>query len=452
MTETRNLYIETFGCQMNERDSEIMTQLMSQAAYLETSRPEEADCIVVNTCSIRGKAAQKAYSLLGGYRRLKKRRPELVIAVAGCVAQQDGENLLKKMPHLDLVIGPQNIYRLPELVESARRQATRTTATELSKDFVIPPFLPQVNGTATNHKRFVTIMQGCNNFCTYCVVPHTRGREVSRKPEDIINEVRHLADHGVREVTLLGQNVNSYGQDRGPAGTTGQIDDFPALLQAVVAVEGIYRVRFTTSHPKDLSPELIDCFAQLNKLCPHFHLPVQSGSDRILARMNRKYSRADYLARVAQLRRVRPDIAITTDLIVGFPGETEADFEATMELVNFVRYDSAFSFKYSDRPNAAAAAFDDKVPEEVKSRRLSLLQQRQEEISREIGRSMVGSTVEVMVEGRSKNSDGQWSGRTPTNRIVNFTGPDSLRPGELVDVYLEEACRHSLRGRMRRAK
>ncbi|MDF1615022.1 tRNA (N6-isopentenyl adenosine(37)-C2)-methylthiotransferase MiaB [Desulfurivibrio dismutans] len=450
MTKTRNLYIETFGCQMNERDSEIMAQLMSQAAYLETASPEEADCIVVNTCSIRGKAAQKAYSLLGGYRRLKKRRPDLVIAVAGCVAQQDGESLLKKMPHLDLVIGPQNIYRLPELVEAARWQASRTTATELTKDFVIPPFLPKMDGSGAPHKRFVTIMQGCNNFCTYCVVPHTRGREVSRKPEDIINEVRHLAEHGVREVTLLGQNVNSYGQDRNPAtlAENGGGDDFPSLLRAVAAVDGIRRVRFTTSHPKDLSARLISCFAELEKLCPHFHLPVQSGSDRILARMNRKYTRADYLAKVSELRRVRPDIAITTDLIIGFPGEGEDDFADTMELVNFVRYDSAFSFKYSDRPNAAATAFTDKVSEEIKSRRLTLLQQRQDEISGEISQAMVGHTVEVMVEGKSKNAGEQWSGRTPTNRIVNFSSQQPLSPGQFIDIYLEEACRHSLRGRI----
>ncbi len=453
MTETRNFYIETFGCQMNERDSEIMAQLLGQSAYVETSRPEDADCIVINTCSIRGKAAQKAYSLLGGYRKLKERRPSLVIAMAGCVAQQDGESLLKKMPYLDLVIGPQNIYRLPELVDAARRRSVRTAATGLADDFVIPPFLPEINkGSA--HKRFVTIMQGCNNFCTYCVVPHTRGREVSRRPEDIIAEVRHLADHGVREVTLLGQNVNSYGRDRQAAGTGGinagendRVMDFPALLREIAALEGIRRLRFTTSHPKDLSPELIRCFAEIDKLCPHFHLPVQSGSDRILARMNRKYTRADYLARVAELRRARPDIAISTDIIVGFPGETEEDFAATMELVNYVRYSSAFSFKFSGRPNAAAADFPDQVPEEVKSERLARLQAQLEEISGEISAAMVGHAVEVMVEGRSKNDAEQWSGRTPCNRIVNFVCDRQLIPGQVLQVHLEEACRHSLRGR-----
>lgn len=436
-----NLYIETFGCQMNERDSEIMVQLLAHDSYLETSRPEEADCIVVNTCSIRGKAAQKAYSLLGGYKSLKERHPHLVIAVTGCVAQQDGQALLRKMPHLDLVVGPQNIYRLPELVAAARQQAARQVATELSPAFEIPPFLPAIDPAAVNPRRFVTIMQGCNNFCTYCVVPHTRGREISRKPEDIVAEVRHLAAHGVREVTLLGQNVNSYGLDRPAAEKL----PFPALLGKVVEVAGIDRVRFTTSHPKDLSEELMAAFARLDKLCPHFHLPVQSGSDRVLARMNRKYSRESYLAKVAALRQHCPEIAITTDIIVGFPGESEADFEQTMELLEQVRYDSAFSFKYSDRPNAAAARFADKVPEELKSERLSRLQARQDEISAEIRRTLVGRTVEVMVEGRSKKQ-GQWSGRTRENRIVNFPSEHDLQPGQLLPVHLKETCRHSLRG------
>lgn len=440
---TRNLYIETFGCQMNERDSEIMAQLLGEESYLETSNPEEADCIVVNTCSIRGKAAQKAYSLLGGYRTLKERNPELVIAVTGCVAQQDGAGLLARMPHLDLVVGPQNIYRLPELVAAAREKAARTTAVELSAAFTIPAFLPKMEG-GVPHKRFVTIMQGCNNFCTYCVVPHTRGREVSREPGDILAEVRHLAAHGVCEVTLLGQNVNSYGLDRPEQDRV----TFPALLRAVAEIEGLSRVRFTTSHPKDLSPQLMDCLGEVAKLCPHFHLPVQSGSDRILARMNRKYTRAAYLEKVAALRRACPEIAITTDIIVGFPGESDAEFEQTMELLELVRYDSAFSFKYSDRPLAAAAEFPDKVAEEVKSTRLARLQARQEEISQEILRTQIGRTVEVMVEGKSRAAGDQWSGRTPENRIVNFPCEEQLQAGQLLQVRLEEACRHSLRGQI----
>ena len=438
---SRNLYIETFGCQMNERDSEIMAQLLGEESYLETADPEEADCIVVNTCTIRGKAAQKAYSLLGGYKALKERNPELVIAVTGCVAQQDGAALLARMPHLDLVVGPQNIYRLPELVAAARERAARTTAVELSPAFTIPAFLPKLEG-GVPHKRFVTIMQGCNNFCTYCVVPHTRGREVSRRPEDVLAEVAHLVGHGVREVTLLGQNVNSYGLDQ----PERERVTFPALLRRVAEIEGISRVRFTTSHPKDLSLELIRTLAEIEKLAPHFHLPVQSGSDRILARMNRKYSRADYLEKVVALRQSCPEIAITTDIIVGFPGESEAEFEQTMTLLEQVRYDSAFSFKYSDRPLAAAADFADKVPEERKSARLARLQARQEEISAEIRQGLVGRTVEVMVEGKSKVAGGQWSGRTPENRIVNFPAPEDLQPGQLLRVKLEETCRHSLRG------
>ncbi len=441
MKETRHIYIETFGCQMNERDSEIMAQLMAEASYLETPDPATADCIVVNTCSVRGKAAQKAYSLLGGFRRLKRENPGLVIAVTGCVAQQDGEALLARMPHLDLVVGPQQIYQLPQLVAEARSLDARRSATLLSPTFAIPPFLPSFKNNGVSHKRFVTIMQGCNNFCTYCVVPHTRGREISRQSADIIAEVKHLVAHGVREVTLLGQNVNSYGQ-----GIPGM--DFPQLLRAVAEVDGLARLRFTTSHPKDLSEELMRCFSEIDILCPHFHLPVQSGSDRLLSRMNRKYSRADYLAKVEQLRSLRPDIALTTDLIVGFPGESEEDFEKTMEILNLVRYDSAFSFKYSDRPFAVAANFPDKVEEAVKSRRLARLQASQDEISREIKEMEIGKEVEIMVESRSKAAGEQWSGRTPENRIVNFNCDQELAPGQLLRVRLEEACRNSLRGRL----
>jgi tRNA-2-methylthio-N6-dimethylallyladenosine synthase len=440
---TKHLYLETFGCQMNERDSEIMAQLLGEASYLETSDPALADCIVVNTCSVRGKAAQKAYSLLGGFKRLKKDNPRLVIVVAGCVAQQDGQALLGRMPHLDLVVGPQQIYQLPELVEEARSRSSRLNATTLSPDFTIPAFLPGLKKGNAGHKRFVTIMQGCDNFCTYCVVPHTRGREISRKSTEILAEVRHLVAHGVREITLLGQNVNSYGRIRPGAATEMS---FPELLRDVAGVEGLARLRFTTSHPRDLSEELMRCFTEVDILCPHFHLPVQSGSDRILARMNRKYTRADYLAKVEQLRGLRPDISLSTDLIVGFPGEDEEDFSSTMELLNIVRYDSVFSFKYSDRPFAAAADFPAKVEEEVKSRRLACLQARQDEISLEIRQQEIGKVVEIMVDSRSKAAGDQWSGRTVANQIVNFSCDHELPPGELLFVHLKEACRNSLRG------
>ncbi|MEW6500819.1 MAG: tRNA (N6-isopentenyl adenosine(37)-C2)-methylthiotransferase MiaB [Thermodesulfobacteriota bacterium] len=435
---SRQLYLETFGCQMNERDSEIMAQLMAGEGYLETEAPEEADLIVVNTCSIRGKAEQKAMSLLGRFRKLKKRNPSLVIALAGCVAQQEGTALLERMGHLDLVVGPQEIYRLPELVAAARAGGGQRCATSQAADFAIPAFLPEL-GRGAGHKRFVTIMQGCNNFCTYCVVPFTRGREVSREPRDILAEVAHLAQLGVREVTLLGQNVNSYGKER-PG-----LPSFAQLLHQVAEIPGIARLRFTTSHPKDLSEELMRSFAEIEGLCPHFHLPVQSGSDAVLARMNRKYTREQYLDKVAQLKGVRPEIALTTDIIVGFPGESEADFGATMELLEMVRYHGAFSFKYSDRPHAAAAQFGDKVEEAVKGERLTILQARQEEITRERKEEMVGTVAEVMVEGVSRDGN-QTSGRTAANFIVNFPSEEPLTPGQLVLVRLDEACQNSFRG------
>jgi len=434
----RHLYIETFGCQMNERDSEIMAQLMATEGYLETAAPEQADLIVVNTCSIRGKAEQKAMSLLGRYRKLKKRNPNLVVAVTGCMAQQEGTALLERMGHLDLVVGPQEIYRLPELVAGIRAAQGQCCATSQSPIFVIPPFLPGL-GNGPAHKRFVTIMQGCNNFCTYCVVPYTRGREISREPADILAEIAHLAALGVGEITLLGQNVNSYGQDR-PG-----LPSFAELLHQVAYIPGIARLRFTTSNPKDLSGELMRCFATIDVLCPHFHLPVQSGSDTVLKRMNRKYTREAYLDKVARLRAIRPDIAITTDIIVGFPGESETDFAATMELLELVRYHGAFSFKYSDRPHAASANFGNKVPEAIKAERLSRLQARQEEITFARKEELVGTMAEVMIEGGSRNGE-QWSGRTATNFIVNFASTETFIPGQLVTVQLGEACQNSFRG------
>jgi len=446
MQTVKHAYIETFGCQMNERDSEIMAQLLARADYQPTSDISRADLILVNTCSIRAKAEQKVYSLLGRLRRYKKKKPELIITVAGCVAQQEGKRIQSRMPHVDIVLGTQNIFRLPELVARAA-EGGRQLAITLAKDFVIPsfngvtvPVLNEKDAAGRSCRQFVTIMQGCNNFCTYCVVPYTRGRETSRRPADIIAEIEKHAAAGIREVTLLGQNVNSYrGIDSGPA-------DFPALLQAIAAIDGIERIRFTTSHPKDLSDELIHCFARIKKLCPHFHLPVQSGSNRILKSMNRKYTRESYLERVEKLRATRPDIALTTDIIVGFPGESEEDFAATVDLLETVRFHSAFSFKYSDRPNAKAVSFPDKVAEDVKAARLSLLQARQEEITLRRNREFVGRTLPVMVEGRSK-TDGQCSGRSTTNHIVNFPAVD-LAPGRIVEIRVEEACLHSLRGRI----
>ncbi len=377
MNQKKLLYIETFGCQMNDRDSEIMRQLLANA-FEPTELINDADAIIVNTCSIRGKAEQKAYSLLGALRKRKKEKPELIIAATGCVAQQEGAKMLSRMPHVNLVIGPQNIYQLPDLFVETQRQGKGLVATEMVKSFRIPPFLPSIQD-GHPYKRFVTIMQGCNNFCTYCIVPFTRGREISRKPEDILAEVNHLAAGGVKEVTLLGQNVNSYGNDHPVASRTG----FAALLRKVAEIKGIERIRFTTSNPNDLSLELMRCFAELDKLCPHFHLPVQSGSNTVLKRMNRKYTIEHYLEKVATLREFCPGIALTTDLIVGFPGETDMDFQATMALIEQVRYHSAFSFKYSNRPPARACDFPDPIPREEKERRLAVLQQRLQEITLE---------------------------------------------------------------------
>ncbi|MBW2467137.1 MAG: tRNA (N6-isopentenyl adenosine(37)-C2)-methylthiotransferase MiaB [Deltaproteobacteria bacterium] len=453
MNSIKKSYIETFGCQMNERDSEIMGLLLSDSDYLPTEDIKQADVIVINTCSIREKAEQKVYSLLGRLKKLKGKKPSLIISVTGCVAQQEGKKLQARMPLVDIVLGPQQIYRLPELINKVSVKGAAQLAVGLSPTFEIPKYAPPSPAetvTEEEHKdspepafkRFVTIMQGCNNFCTYCVVPYTRGRETSRAPEDIMAEITALADQGVKEVTLLGQNVNSYG--RGHDGSLKYIT-FPELLRKVSGINGIERLRFTTSHPKDLSTELIDCFAEIDNLCPHFHLPVQSGSNRILKRMNRKYSIEDYLAKVEALRQVRPDIALTTDIIVGFPGETEDDFMATMDLLEKVRFQGAYSFKYSDRPQTKAVSFDSKLDDQVKSERLSILQSRQNIISLEENRKYENSVQTIMVEGESKNGDGQWSGRSMSNIIVNFAG-SVLVPGQSVNVRITEGLLHSLRG------
>ena len=436
---------------MNIRDSEIMAQKLSEAGYIETSNLEESSLILLNTCSVRGKAEQKVFSMLGSLRKLKKENPQLKICVAGCVAQQEGQKIIDRMEHVDLVIGTQQIYNLPILIEKCDSEKT---AINLSDGYEIPSYIPRVTTAASpaqqpvdsknfQYSRFVTIMQGCNNFCTYCVVPHTRGREVSRKAADIKKEVETLVEQGVVEVTLLGQNVNSYG-------STNQVVDvqspysFPELLNDISQIEGLKRLRFTTSHPKDLSDRLISCFSHLDNLCPQIHLPVQSGSDRVLNLMNRKYTTAQYLERVARLKSERPDIAITTDIIVGFPGETEEDFQATMQLLETVRYHGSFSFKYSDRPDTRAVHLDGKLSESVKGRRLQEFQKRQDEISLERNQEYVGTTKSLLVE---TNSDGQLMGRTVTNHIVHVSpAGDQVTPGSFVDVNITFAGQHSLKG------
>ncbi|MHB1351259.1 MAG: tRNA (N6-isopentenyl adenosine(37)-C2)-methylthiotransferase MiaB [Desulfobulbus sp.] len=446
----RNLYIKTFGCQMNERDSEIIEQLLLPMGFLPVADMGKADLILLNTCSIRAKAEQKVYSLLGQLRQYKLSNPRLLIGVAGCVAQQEGMRIQQKMPHVDLVVGTQQMYSLPELIGRLDNGQSLKPRIDLDPCFRIPA-LREISAAGKqppspaprSFKKFVTIMQGCNNFCSYCVVPHTRGREISRPVADILDEVRSRVEAGATDITLLGQNVNSYGQ-------TNQVADHPVtfadLLRQVAEIPGIRRLRFTTSNPKDLTDELMRCFAEIPILCPHFHLPVQSGSDRILAAMNRKYTVADYLDRVAGLRRYRPDLALGTDIIVGFPGETDTDFEQTMALLEEVRFHSSFSFKYSDRPGARSSSFDNKVSERVKSERLTRFQKRQDEISLARNKEYLESTVETMVEGEGKN--GLVQGRSATNHLVHFPGTAerALRPGEVVLVRIDGAGQHSLTG------
>ena len=436
---TKKLYIRTFGCQMNVHDSEQLTEILKGDGYERTDSAKDADLIIVNTCSIRDKAEQKVYSQLGRYRHLKKSKPHLQIGVCGCVAQQHGERLLEKAPFLDLVIGTHNLDRLPECIARARqtgRPVVETAFRETVPSIGIPT-LPAEGSVSA----FVTIMQGCDNYCAFCVVPYLRGREESRNFEDILAEVRALAAHGVREVTLLGQNVNSYGKSPGGGRS------FAELLRAVGDVEGIERIRFTTSHPKDLTDDIIACFRDVKPLCESIHLPVQSGSDAVLARMNRRYTRADYLDRVRKLREASPEIAISSDIIVGFPGETEQDYQKTLDLMEKVRFDNLFSFQYSERPGTAAAGLDGKVSPGEKRRRLIELQALQDRHAQEKNDRLVGRTVEVLVDGTSRNAARDVTGRTRSNKIVNFTGARDL-VGKTVQVRIVKAFLHSLRGEM----
>ncbi|CAK8717266.1 tRNA (N6-isopentenyl adenosine(37)-C2)-methylthiotransferase MiaB [Candidatus Electrothrix laxa] len=447
-TMSKHVYIKTFGCQMNERDSEIMVQLLSQSGYIAVGEQTDADLVILNTCSIRAKAEQKVFSLLGMLRKQKKQQPDLRIAVAGCVAQQEGEQIFRRMPHVDIVVGTQQLYQLPEMLgRLERKETTREISCGLDKEFTIPPFqklLKETSAPVQNQpaefRKFVTIMQGCNNYCSYCVVPTTRGREISRPVADILEEVQLLIARGIKEITLLGQNVNSYGCTNAVAeNPTG----FADLLKMVAEIPGVQRLRFTTSNPQDLSTELMQCFRELPNLCPQFHLPVQAGSNAVLKKMQRKYTRETYLEKVAELRSYRPDIAICTDVIVGFPGETEEDFAQTMDLLETVRFHGSYSFKYSDRPHTRSADFSDKVDEEVKGERLQRFQSRQDIISLERNQEFLGKTVEVMVESCSSSKA---QGRTRTNHIVHFTSPTDLLPGDLALVTVTHAGQHSLQG------
>jgi tRNA-2-methylthio-N6-dimethylallyladenosine synthase len=433
----KRVYIETYGCQMNEHDSERMILLLETLHYKETQEAERADLILINTCSVREKPEHKVYSALGRYKRLKERRGA-ILGVAGCVAQQEGEHLLDRVPYVDLVVGTQSVHLLPQLVRriEEERQRICETGPDPEGKYLVTP-LP--HSPLTQVKSHVTIMQGCNHFCSYCIVPYVRGRERSRPSAEIIEEVKRLAAMGVKEVCLLGQNVNSYGK-----GVPGEMA-FPELLERINGIEGIRRIRFTTSHPEDLSEALVQSFSTLGKLCEHIHLPFQSGSDRILQRMRRGYTRASYLREVERFRTVRPSIAITADVIVGFPGEEEKDFEETLDVVRAVGFDDLFSFKYSQRKGTRAADYQDQVDPEVKQDRLSTLQVIQREITYQKNRAVEGRVEEVLVEGPSKQGQHDVTGRTGTNKVVNLRGDLSL-VGQLVPVRITKAYPHSLRG------
>jgi tRNA-2-methylthio-N6-dimethylallyladenosine synthase len=454
--ENKYLYLNTIGCQMNVYDSEQIAVRLTQLGYQQTSSLELADLVIVNTCTIRAKAEQKAFSFLGRLARLKKKKPGLITGVGGCVAQQEGERIFKRIPYLDLVFGTQAIDRLPALIQKIERKRCRIVDIEMADklDF------READGIEVRQdsqvSRFVTIMRGCDNFCTYCVVPYVRGRETSRHPDIIINEIKELTGVGIKEVTLLGQNVNSYGKKEG-------LCSFAELLSRVSEIEQLLRIRFTTSHPKDLDDGMINAFRTNEKLCDHIHLPVQSGSNQVLKRMNRKYTKELYLDKVAELRDTCPDIAVTSDFIVGFPGESEADFDETLDLIRTIEFDGLFAFKYSDRPNAPAAKFDEKVPDRLKKKRLQVLLDLQETYTTKKNQALVGSSLPILVEGYSKNQIAgnlnqshqavQWTGRTSTNKIVNFHPGgncdrcEDLAPGQLVDVKIEKAYSHSLWGK-----
>ena len=436
----KTFYLETFGCQMNVVDSERIVDLLGGIGYRQVAEAPAAQLLLLNTCAVRDKAVRKAYGHLGRFKPLKEANPELIIGLGGCVAQQEGDQLLAEFPYLDLVFGTHNVHRLPELVSAIETRRGRATATDfLDRETRLQLFPNRIGSEAVT--RFVTVMQGCDNFCSFCVVPLVRGREISRPSAEILAEVRELADQGVGEVTLIGQNVNSYGN-----GVAGELS-FAGLLRAVAAVPGIARIRFTTSHPKDLSDELIACFGELDKLCRHLHLPVQSGSDRMLTAMNRGYSRAHYLGLVARLRSACPDIRLTTDIIIGFPGEDEDDFAATMALLEEVRYAELYSFLFSPRRGTAAADLADATPASVKQERFDRMLTLQNELSRRSWEQDVGQVREVLVEGESKQGRGQLFGRTTWNRIVNFSGPSALI-GRVVPVRVTKSYRNSQLGEL----
>ncbi|GHC44038.1 tRNA-2-methylthio-N(6)-dimethylallyladenosine synthase [Alcaligenes pakistanensis] len=436
----RKLFIRTFGCQMNEYDSEKMADILNQDRPIElTTNPEEADIILFNTCSVREKAQEKVFSDLGRVQHLKALNPDLVIGVGGCVASQEGDTIIRRAPYVDVVFGPQTLHRLPELIVKRRnsgRSQVDISFPEIEKFDALPP--ARVEG----YSAFVSIMEGCSKYCSFCVVPYTRGPEVSRPFDDVLMEVADLADQGVREVTLLGQNVNAY---RGPTEVAGEIADFAMLLEYVHEIPGIERIRYTTSHPKEMTSRLIAAHGNLPKLVPFLHLPVQAGSDRILAAMKRGYTSLEFKSIVRRLREARPDIVLSSDFIVGFPGETEEDFQKTLKLIRDVNFDQSFSFVYSRRPGTPAADLEDNSSKEEKLDRLHRLQAQVNGQAQAISQAMVGSVQRILVEGTSRKDDTELKGRTENNRIINFPG-DRRLIGQIVDVHVTQVLTNTLRG------
>jgi len=439
MSAPKKVFIKTFGCQMNEYDSSRMADLMQATEGMQqTENPEEADVILINTCSVREKPQEKVFSQLGQYRTLKKNNPNLVIGVGGCVASQEGDAIVARAPFVDVVFGPQTLHRLPEMIAERRasgRSQVDISFPEIEKFDRLPP--PRVEGAAA----FLSIMEGCSKYCTFCVVPYTRGEEVSRPFDDVLTEAAQLMQQGVKEITLLGQNVNAY---RG-AMSKGETADLGLLLEYLHDIPGIERLRYTTSHPNEMTPALIEAYARLPKLVSHLHLPVQAGSDRILMAMKRNYTALQYKSMIRKLRAARPDLHLSSDFIIGFPGETDADFEATMKLIQDVGFDYSFSFIFSPRPGTGASYMEDDTPHEVKAARLERLQALLEKQGFENSQKMVGTSQRVLVEGHSRKDAHQLAGRTDNNRIVNFDGPAELIH-QFTTVKITEALPHSLRG------
>jgi len=437
---TKKLYIKTHGCQMNEYDSSRMRDLLGESHNMvATEDPEDADVILINTCSIREKAQERLFHELGRWKQLKKKNPDLVIGVGGCVASQEGEAIAKRAPHVDLIFGPQTLHRLPEMMETKRANGVVVvdiSFPEVEKFDRLPQ--PDADGVSA----FVSIMEGCSKYCTFCVVPYTRGEEVSRPVADVLTEIAHLAAQGVREVNLLGQNVNAFRGDNGD----GTVMDLAELITCVATIEGIDRIRFTTSHPVEFTDALIDVYNHVPELVSHLHLPVQSGSDRILMAMKRGHTVLEYKSKLRKIKKNRPEISFSSDFIIGFPGETEADFEATMKLIQEMDFDTSYSFVYSPRPGTPAADLPDDTDEETKKMRLKILQDRLTQQAMAISRRMVGNTERILVTGYSKKDPGQLSGRTENNRVVNFRSDNTELIGKFADIVIEEALTNSLRG------